>query len=67
MEDVYARVHIFAAMALHSAVFTPGKAPVLRVEYRRLNGPQDQSVHEGVKKNLHTPPTPGIEPGPPSP
>ena len=22
--------------------------------YRRLSGPQDQSGHEGVKKNLHT-------------
>ena len=43
----------------------PGEIPRYSF-YRRLSGPQGQSGHEGVKKNLH-PPTPGIEPGPSSP
>ena len=37
---------------LRSAAFTPGEIPRYSF-YRRLSGPQGQSGHEGVKKNLH--------------
>ena len=54
-----ARVHVFTATALEigwlvlcSAAFTPGEIPRYSF-YRMLSGPQDQSGHEGVKKNLH--------------
>ena len=60
MEDVDARVHIYAATTLRRgrvASLTlsrlyPGESPWYSF-YRRLSGPQDQSGHEGVKKNLH--------------
>ena len=53
-------VHVFAAttleelwwVAILSAVFTPGKHRYSY--YRNLSGCQDQSKHEGVKKNLHS-------------
>ena len=66
MEDVDERAHTHTAMALRRGRVTNpmlgchypwGKPPVLI--YKRLNGPQDQSVHEEVKKNLH----PGSNPG----
>ena len=39
-------------LVLRSAAYTHGES--LRYSfYRRLGGPQDQSGHEGVKKNLH--------------
>ena len=58
--DVNKMVHIFTTKALEevgslvlcSAAFTPGKSPGYSF-YRRLSGPQDQSEHKGVKKNLH--------------
>ena len=64
-----ARVHIFTAKALgrgRVASLTlsrlyPGKAPVL-IFYRRLSGPQDQSGHEGAKKNLHPSDTRAVQP-----
>ena len=58
--DVDARVHTFTATALERGrvasptlgrLYPRGKPPVLI--YRRLSGPQDQSGHEGSKKNLH--------------
>ena len=58
--DVDARVHIFTATALGrgrvasptlSCLYPRGKLPYSF--YRRLSGPQDQSGHEGAKKNLH--------------
>ena len=39
-------------LVLRSAAFTPGEIHRYSF-YRRLSGPQDQSGHEGVKKNLH--------------
>ena len=60
MGDVDAKVHIFAATALGRGrmasptlgrVYSRGKPPVLILI--RLSGPQDQSGHEGAKKNLH--------------
>ena len=39
-------------LVLRSAAFTPGEIPRYSF-YRRLSGPQAQSGHEGVKKNLH--------------
>ena len=39
-------------LVLRSAAFTPGEIPRYSF-YRRLSGPQGQSGHEGVKKNLH--------------
>ena len=39
-------------LVLCSAAFTPEESPRYSF-YRRLSGPQDQSGHEGVKKNLH--------------
>ena len=39
-------------LVLCSAAFTPRESPWYSF-YRRLSGPQDQSGHEGVKKNLH--------------
>ena len=58
--DVDARVHMYIAMALGQGgvatpmfdPFTPRKRPLYSF-YRRLSGPQEQSGHEGVKKNLH--------------
>ena len=38
-------------LVLRSAAFTPGEIPRYSF-YRRLSGPQGQSGHEGVKKNL---------------
>ena len=39
-------------LVLRSAAFTPGE--ITRYSfYRRLSGPQGQSGHEGMKKNLH--------------
>ena len=58
--DVDARVHLFTATALGwgrmasptlGRLYPQGHTPVLI--YRRLSGPQGQSGHEGVKKNLH--------------
>ena len=41
-----------AKFSLCFIAFTPGK--VLRYSfYRKLSEPQDQSEHEGVKRNLH--------------
>ena len=60
--DVDARIHIYIAMTLGSGrmvaspavgPFTPGERPLYSF-YRRLSGPQDQSGHEGVKKNLNS-------------
>ena len=55
-------------LVLRSAAFTPEEISWFSF-YRRLSGPQDQSGHEGLKKNLKSapPPTPGIETGPSSP
>ena len=39
-------------LVLRSATLTPGEIPRYSF-YRRLSEPQDQSGHEGVKKNLH--------------
>ena len=39
-------------LVLRSAAFTPEERPRYSF-YRRLSGPQDQSGHEGAKKNLH--------------
>ena len=59
MGDVDARVHIFTATALGRGrvasptlgrLYPPGKSQYSF--YRRLSGPQDQSGHEGAKKNL---------------
>ena len=44
-------------LVLRSAAFTPGEIPRYSV-YRRLSGPQEQSVYKGVKK-ISTPPIPG--------
>ena len=60
MGDVDARVHVDTTTALgrarvlvlRSAAFIP-EENVLYWFYRRLNGPQDQSGHEGANKNLH--------------
>ena len=63
--DVDARVHIYIATALgRGRVANPmlGCLYPSLIFYRRLSEPQDQSGHEGVKKNLHTPLTPRIEP-----
>ena len=60
MGDVDARVHIYTATALGRGrvanpmlghLYSQGK-PWYSF-YRRLSGLQDQSGHEGVKKNLH--------------
>ena len=60
MRDVDARVHIYTAMALRRGrVASPTRGGLypqgnfLVLIYRRLSGPQGQSGHEGVKKNLH--------------
>ena len=55
-----AKVHIYTATALGRGRvakpmlghFYPQESPLYSF-YRRLSGPQDQSGHEGVKKNLH--------------
>ena len=55
-----ARVHIFTATALGRGRVAsptlgrlyPGEIPRYSL-YRRLSGPQGQSGHEGMKKNLH--------------
>ena len=39
-------------LILRSAAFIPGESPRYSF-YTRLSGPQDQSGHEGVKKDLH--------------
>ena len=60
MGDVNARVHIFTATALGRGRMAspalgrlyPGEIPRYSF-YSRLSGPQGQSGHEGVKKNLH--------------
>ena len=62
--DVDARVHFYTATALSSADFTSGKDLVLILQ--RLSGPQCQSGHEGVKKNLHPLRHPGSNPGRPA-
>ena len=61
MVDVEARVHIYTATALvRDRVASPTYGRLYAGEslrywfYRRLNEHQDQSRHEGVKKNLHT-------------
>ena len=58
--DVDARVHIYTTMALGRVrVASPTLGSLYPREiiqysfYRRLSGLQDQSGHEGVKKNLH--------------
>ena len=57
--DVFARVHIATATAplgrgrVASPTFGPGKAQYRYSLYRRVSGPQDQSGHEGMEKNLH--------------
>ena len=70
--DMDTRVHIYTATALGRGrmaspmlgrLYSRGK-PRYSL-HRMLSVPQDQSGHEGVKKNL-TPPTPGVEPGPSS-
>ena len=57
-----ARVHIFTASALERGRVAsptlgrlyPGESPPPRFSfYGRLSGLQDQSGHEGVKKNVH--------------
>ena len=62
MGDVDAKVHIYTATALERdrvasptlGRFYPGKSPLSRYSfYRKLWGLQDQSGHEGAKKNLH--------------
>ena len=60
MGDVDARVHIFTDTALgRGRVASPTlgrlypRGKPRYSFYRRLSGPQDQSGHEGVKKNLH--------------
>ena len=66
MGDVDARVHIYTAMALgRGRVASPtlGHLYPQCSFYRKLSGLQDQSGHEGVKKNLH----PFNAPGRPSP
>ena len=64
-----ARVHIFTASALERGrvaspmlghLYPRGKPP--GTHFRRLSGPQDQSGHEGVKKNLHPSDTRAIQP-----
>ena len=40
-------------LVLRSAAFISEKGP-RHSFYRRLSGPQDQSGHDGMKKNLHT-------------
>ena len=52
-------------LVLHSAAFTPGEIPRYSF-YRRLSGPQGQSGHEGVKKNLHPLRHPASNPGRPA-
>ena len=61
MGDVDARVHIFTATALgRGRVASPTLGHLYPREsaqysfYRRLSGPQDQSGHEGAKKNIHS-------------
>ena len=58
--DVNARVHIYTVTALGGGreasstlgrLYPRGKPSVLI--YKTLSWPQDQSGHEGVKKNLH--------------
>ena len=55
--DVDARVHIFTATALgRGRVASPTLGPLYPRESSGthfIGGPQDQSGHEGVKKNLH--------------
>ena len=60
MGDVDTKVHIYKHTALGigrmanttlSCLYPRGKHPLLI--YIRLSGPQDQSGHKGVKKNLH--------------
>ena len=58
--DMDARVHILTATALgRGRVASPTLGRLYPREsprysfYRRLSGPQDQSGHEGAKKNLH--------------
>ena len=67
--NVDARVHKYTCTALgRSRVASPTLGRLYPGEYtrysfyRRLSGPQDQSRHEGVKKNLHPPLR---HPGPP--
>ena len=58
--DVDARVHLYTAtilgrgrwLVLRSAAFNPGERHWYSF-YRTLSGPQDQSRHERVMKNLH--------------
>ena len=60
MGDVDARVHIFTVTALGRGRVAsptlgrlyPGEIPRYSF-YRKLSGPQDQSGHEGMKKNLN--------------
>ena len=72
MRDVDARVHIYTATALRRGRVASPKLGCLYPRgkpqysfYRRLSGPQDQSGHEEVKKNLQ-PSDAGIKPRPSS-
>ena len=67
--DVDARVHIFTATALgRGRVASPTLGRLYPVEsprysfYRRLSGPQDQSGHEGMNKNIHFSDTRVVQP-----
>ena len=70
MGDVAPRVHIYIATALgRGRVASPMLGRLYRPReslqysfYRRLSGPQGQSGHEGVKKNLHPSDTWAIQP-----
>ena len=48
-------------LVLRSAAFTTREIPRFSI-YRRLGEPQDQSGHEGVKKNLHPSDTRAVQP-----
>ena len=72
MGDVDARAHIYAAMVLGrdrvaspmlGCLYPPEEIPRYSI-YRRLSGPQDQSGHKVVKKNLHPSDTRAIQPVP---
>ena len=54
--DVVARIHIYTATALgRGRMASPTLGRLYRYSfYRRMSGPQDQSGHERVRKNLHS-------------
>ena len=68
MKDLDAKIPIYTASALgRGRIANPTLGRVYPQEkprysfYRRLSGLQDQSGHEGVKKNLH--PGSNLDPG----